>query len=85
VRTCSASSSSTKLLVPADVAKRYHAAGPQSPALGSTDLEAVSLPTELDLTFDRATRRYVTVWRRGARMGVKLKTSQNPQGNRFVK
>jgi hypothetical protein len=37
--------------------------------------EAVSLPTEIDLTFDHATRRYVTVWRQGHRMGVKLKPS----------
>jgi hypothetical protein len=35
--------------------------------------EVVALPKEFDLTFDGATRRYVTVWRRGNRMGVKLK------------
>jgi hypothetical protein len=35
--------------------------------------EFVALPKEFDLTFDGATRRYVTVWRRGNRMGVKLK------------
>jgi hypothetical protein len=33
----------------------------------------VSLPAEFDLTFDRVTRRYVTVWRWYNRMGVKLK------------
>jgi hypothetical protein len=35
--------------------------------------EVVALPKEFDLTFDGATRRYAVVWRKGDRMGVKLK------------
>jgi PilZ domain len=35
--------------------------------------EVVALPKEFDLTFDGASRRYAVVWRKGNRMGVKLK------------
>jgi PilZ domain-containing protein len=38
--------------------------------------EAVILPAAFDLTFDRVTRRYVVVWRRNNRIGVKLKESR---------
>jgi hypothetical protein len=43
--------------------------------LGLVVHEAVSLPVEFDLTFDHATRRYVTVWRWRDRIGVKLKAT----------
>jgi hypothetical protein len=41
--------------------------------VGLTLPDIITLPAEFDLTFDHATHRCVTVWRRLDRMGVKLK------------
>jgi hypothetical protein len=47
-----------------------------SPAgVGLLLFDAVDLPAEFDLTFDSATRRCVTVWRRTDRMGVKFRST----------
>jgi hypothetical protein len=38
--------------------------------------DAISLPAEFDLTFDRATRHCIAVWRCLGRMGVKFKSTR---------
>jgi hypothetical protein len=38
--------------------------------------DAISLPSEFDLTFDRATRHCTVVWRHLDRMGVKFKSTR---------
>jgi hypothetical protein len=56
-----------------------------SPAGAGLLINTVALPNEFDLTFDRATRHCVALWRQPGRLGLKFKSARSAAILTFVK